>query len=460
METTVTTNITNAKNREWTCSYCGKAFSEDVRPIVDNNGQLYCSSCADDCLEYCDVCGEYYRTDETNFTTVNCGRYDGDYENWCEDCTYFQGVWKCVHCRDIFPDNPDAMYRVWNRDEYICPECAERDFVICEDCGYALNESEAEYVNGVAYCPTCAPYHSEKVIYGYHEYHPIWRALGDDLDSHCPMGVEVELDCGGESDYNAIVITYAGGYSALKEKSNSSPMFICSHDKGLDNGFKIVSQPATLSFHKDGRYGYDWEGLFKKARTLGYMAHDPGTCGLHVHIGRNWFKCAPFNDPEITLTLIVMNNSEWLKKFSRRRRWGYCRFPEEAKFPAETFESKEAEETETQKQHRKGLQEKLVDLSRNFFQGHGAALNFSNRHTLEIRFFRGTTKYSTFIATLQLVDMMAEAMKTMDLPDLAKINFRWFKERAAKLNYAEFLEYSESRHITGDEDFIDDYTED
>lgn len=109
METTVTNNMTNTESKEWTCCHCGKVFSENVRPIVDNNHrQLYCSSCADDCLEYCDCCGEYYRADETDFTTVNCGRCDGDYEWWCDECAYFNGIWECSHCGDIFPDNPDV----------------------------------------------------------------------------------------------------------------------------------------------------------------------------------------------------------------------------------------------------------------------------------------------------------------------------------------------------------------
>ncbi|MBE6950630.1 MAG: hypothetical protein E7451_04755 [Ruminococcaceae bacterium] len=55
------------------------------------------------------------------------------------------------------------------------------------------------------------------------------------------MGVEIELDEGGESDNQA---------RKLLEIANSETERIyCKHDGSLNDGFEVVSHPMTLAYH-------------------------------------------------------------------------------------------------------------------------------------------------------------------------------------------------------------------
>lgn len=65
------------------CADCGRRIDEDDAIYID--GEYYCN----DCAEYCEHCGEYYRADD--MTTL----YNGD--RVCEDCRYNS----CVYCCDI-----------------------------------------------------------------------------------------------------------------------------------------------------------------------------------------------------------------------------------------------------------------------------------------------------------------------------------------------------------------------
>lgn len=427
------------------CIVCGQILTDadgnDVLDyICDVEGNAYCEECAESYLFYCDHCGEYYDVQNDCKNVVIDER--GCELTWCEDCVANHS-WECEDCGTVYSDEVNPY--VLENGRTICEYCLDEGmdnsvYVQCEDCGIYLYSEDAFFYDGMAYCHDCVR-RRRGVIYGYHDYHPEWNFLGNDTTAHCVMGVELEIDEGGEDSIAAVEITRAGGFPADSEAEKPDPMYICSHDGSLDNGFEIISQPATLSFHttayKDG-FGYNWEALMEKALDLGYRSHDPGTCGLHVHINRSWFENASV-PPEMAISILVMNNAEWLTKFSRRKRWGYCQFPSPEHFTSEAFETPESEL----------FKDAIVKLRRlnSFFQGHGSALNFNNPDTIEIRFFRGTLNYHTFVASLQLVDMMTYAMRHFDLIDLAKVNFNWFANQARKLGYVEFSEYSESRGI-------------
>jgi hypothetical protein len=242
------------------------------------------------------------------------------------------------------------------------------------------------------------------------------------------IGTELEIDNGGRNGKKAIEITTALGYPA-----NESLEFKCSRDGSLNNGFEIISMPATMEYHLTK---YNWEAGMEKARQLGYGSHDPNTCGLHFHIDRTYFQNS-MTMPEEGFIILVTNNWSWLEPFSRRNNFHYCSFRgSRERFTPDSFKSENSYIT----------QNRLDDL-RSAYRGHNVALNFGGNSTIEVRFIRGTLKYRIFVASLQLMEMIAYAVKHFRKEQLANIDLKWFKRFAKRRTYTAFLEYLEARGI-------------
>lgn len=78
------------------CSYCGEYFLDDDY-VTDCNGDIYCESCRDDQLSYCEKCDEY--SDSDNFV-----RIENLDEWWCEDCASSY-AYHCENCGDWISEN-------------------------------------------------------------------------------------------------------------------------------------------------------------------------------------------------------------------------------------------------------------------------------------------------------------------------------------------------------------------
>lgn len=92
------------------------------------------------------------------------------------------------------------------------------------------------------------------------------------------MGIELEIDKGGEDSRNA---------ETLLDCANGSCEHIyCKHDGSIDDGFEIVSHPMTLDYHTDIM---NWKEVFDTALLLDYRSHQTSTCGLHIHVNRSAF---------------------------------------------------------------------------------------------------------------------------------------------------------------------------
>ena len=130
--------------------------------------------------------------------------------------------------------------------------------------------------------------------------------------------------------------------------------------------------------------------MMKQAIQLGYSSHKAETCGLHVHISRNAFGESVLEQEASIARLLFFVEKNWneLLKFSRRTnrqlerwaaRYGYKDTPKE-----------------------------MMDQAKNHRLGRYTCVNLTNANTIEIRIFRGTLKYNTFLATLQLVNRLCD----------------------------------------------------
>ena len=353
----------------------------------------------------CTDCGEEFPKDEL---------YPFSGELLCPDCLEAKTV-LCSHCGE----------RIW-RDENaggestpLCQDCYDRHYTNCHCCGDIIRISQTYYAcesdgNEYPFCYDCYTSRtSRKSIQDYYyKPEPLFRGDGDRF-----FGVELEVDGAGEDDDNAAeVMSIANG--------NGIENLYCKHDGSLDDGFEMVTHPMTLAYHQTEM---PWAAILRKAVQMGYTSHQAGTCGLHVHVNRAAFgNTESVQDAVIARTLFFFEKFwDELLKFSRRTqgqlnqwaaRYGYKDQPQE-----------------------------ILDHAKSGrHAGRYTAVNLTNADTIEFRMFRGTLKYNTLIATLELLDCIIDAAIYLTDDDLKAMSWSSF---VLGCTQPELMQYLKERRL-------------
>ena len=356
---------------------------------------------------------------EHTFTCCHCGhphslseRILVDDDELCEACAGEETV-ICAHCGErIYRDD-----NAGDDNTPLCQSCYDRHYTSCEHCGRIIHQYDAYYEDGDEDTPLCYDCHTrvsrEKAIHDYY-YKPTPLFRGDGLRY---FGVELEIDAGGEDDDSAQQIMEIAN-------SNGQENLYCKHDGSLDDGFEMVTHPMTLEYHMNEM---PWPAILHEAVSLGYTSHQAGTCGLHVHVNRNAFGNTEEAQDAVIARILYFFEKNWeeLLKFSRR--------------------------TQRQLEHwaaRYGYKEKPKELLDHAKKGgHGgrySCVNLQNADTIEFRIFRGTLKYNTLIATLQLLDRICDVALFMSDDELKAMSWTTF---AAGCTQPELVRYLKERRL-------------
>ena len=226
------------------------------------------------------------------------------------------------------------------------------------------------------------------------------------------MGVELEIDKGGEDERNAETLLDIGN-------CNGNHIY-CKHDGSLNEGFEIVSHPMTLAYHTKEM---NWGEIFDKAIALGYRSHQTGTAGLHTHINRS-----AFGTEENISKLVYLVEKYWneLVILSRRTEANIERWA--SRYGISTT----AKET--------------YELAKKNRLGRYVAVNLENENTIEFRLWRGTLCYKTFIATLQLVYELCRFAIMMTDKELEKMPWSQFVLNLDP-NKKELIDYIKAKRL-------------
>lgn len=277
-----------------------------------------------------------------------------------------------------------------------CNDCYHERYTSCNRCGRAIKRGE-ETLDRNGYC-LCADCNKRHWVLPYHSYYPEVEFYGENKGNSVPyMGFELEVDCGGEKDGNVSKIM-----PLLNNEKSGKVFAYCSHDGSLQNGFEIITQPATMQYHASISDVYN--RAIQKLKAMGYASHETTTCGFHVHFNRDFFGD---NQTECIKRLIFMTEKFWdeLCVFARRPE---RRLTHYAKKVSDSMEIKEYME----KANRSGRHEY-----------HYFAVNIANENTIEFRMFRGTLNLNTIMATLQLVNNMAITAKNKTMEEIKAMRF-------------------------------------
>lgn len=351
---------------------------------------------------------EYYGTCEQCGCTI-----ETDDDGW-----WFDDQLLCEDCLDNLTRICDCCGdRIWNEDDegdediILCERCRDNYYSRCDDCGRLIHDDDACYVDGedYPYCSDCYERHARNYIHDYsYKPDPVFHGRGTMF-----FGVELELDEGGEDDDKA---------EEILSCTDSDHLYV-KHDGSLDDGMELVSHPMTLEYHMTQM---PWKNIVETAVDLGYRSHQTGTCGLHVHVNRKAFSCDRSEQDEVISRILYIVERFWqeMLKFSRRTEYQIDRWA--ARYGI------------------KDNPKQVMDNAKKGNRGRYACINLCNYNTIEFRIFRGTLKYNTFIATLQMVEHIC--LTAMEMTDEEITSLSW-PEFIGGIEHEELIQYLKERRL-------------
>jgi hypothetical protein len=363
------------------CYECGCEI-EEGNEYQDPYGRSICEDCFDETYMYCEYCDDVIPRDDA------IGINNGDFYV-CESCAD-NHYYRCDDCGDYFSDR-----YIYMRNMNLCERCSY-DYYVCDDCGDFVHSDDAHFIDDGAYCDSCAPEHALSDLIKDAYYKPVPRFLGGCATGY--YGIELEIDGGYDRrDCAREIVDLCGD------------RLYCKYDGSLNNGFEIVTHPATLNYHINDM---KWDKIINTALKYGFRSHDTTTCGLHVHASRTLFgEYEMIQDLNIAKCILLIENNfdSIILPFSRRTS---DRMREWSRRPRACINDYDNEITAINK------------AKRTEDDGRYQAVNLTNRNTVEFRFFRGTLNIETLFAALQFIDFIIEYSSNNNLKDVCIKDFR------------------------------------
>lgn len=352
-----------------TCYCCGKEFDVSDMTIVESEYYV-CPDCLESRTVVCCECGDIIFADD------NAG--DSNIP-LCESCYDYHDYHTCSSCGAVMAY--DEVYHLDYDDENYCEDCYNR---------YRSDSSIDEY----DYKPD-----------------PIFFGSGTRY-----FGVELEIDEGGSDNYKAEEVMAVANKKAWR--------IYCKHDGSLYDGFEIVTHPMTLDYHMNEM---PWKEIVEKAKCLGYLSHQAGSCGLHIHVNRNSFGDTERVQEAAIARVLYFFEKHWdeLLKFSRRTesqlnrwaaRYGYKDTPKE-----------------------------MLEHAKKGNMGRYACVNLCNEETIEFRIFRGTLKLNTLLATIQLTSHICDVAYTLGDDEISQLSWTDFVREYC--TEPELIQYLKERQL-------------
>lgn len=352
-------------------------------------------------LVICNDCHEILHESDS----YNLELETGEYITVCTDC--IDNYSQCDHCSRYYPaDEGTNVYTIWGNETW-GDDCLNDYADQCEDCGEYVASAYINEVGGHYYCENCYPNHIIDLNY-HHTRADKFYTLPDESTTLF-FGVELEVD---RTYYNV-------------EERNDACLFIrndfgdfidLKSDSSLDNGFEMAFQPASYRYLMERKTLEKVSGI---CLEHGFLSHNIGTCGLHIHVNRSFF--ADSENAVCKLWDIFHNNKRWLTVFCRRdwetlERW--------AKF-------KDKEAIDWLKLHKHSENDRYQ------------AINNTNSQTVEFRLFRGTLNPDTIKATIQLVQYLVNYVEKHTEKDCENLDL----SQADFAEYCELTEYCKVKNL-------------
>lgn len=355
------------------CSFCGKYHPvEDI--VQDSSGKLICKSCSEEEYFICERCGELHNN--------NSLRANNEGKKYCNECYHHLYV-KCNHCcKEIL--RYDTNLRSDDYGNIFCSECFETLFTLCSICGRITQVSDRE---DNCICEVC---NSHPILDHSTKPKPLFKSIPTDKNEkrELYLGFELEVQ---DRKYRVDLHTQA---KWIRDNS----YFYSKYDGSVTDGFEIVSHPFTWGHWRKETSGIVKE-IQKKLVLDGYRSFNTTCCGLHVHMSKNSFT----NVQLYKFMKLFYENYDFIYSISQRKtrtemeRWAKC-------------------SCDKRRMIRKAINKSTDEERYN-------AVNLCNRHTVEIRIFKGTLNFNSFCKSLEFCKCVYEFSNIASIKEVNVLNF-------------------------------------
>jgi len=340
----------------------------------------------------CGWCGNEF--DEEDASEAH--RWD-HYQDRYEDVLICPSCYESSHSCDCHGEGyytREDMCLTCNGD-LICRDGAEENYFWCAGCDDLYHIDDCRSTDWENFCPACyQEFDDENSGVRRWDYRPNFVTFMSDRQRNKPMkgvptfGVEVEI----VTDYTDRVLSMMDtrdGFWYFKE------------DGSVYNGFEIVSMPFTWEWAMKNQPHFD--RMFELHKH-GVKSYNTDCCGMHVHIGRQSFK----TDLHLFKFMTLMyDDPDFILRISRRQK------------------SRLEQWASTEKPRRPSYMVKNKNSD-----GRYRAVNLENRHTVEVRIFRGTVSRSGFWANLEFLHAAIEYSRHNSVNDMRVGKFtEWVQQR-------------------------------
>jgi len=316
----------------------------------------------------------------------------------CEEChnLHFR---ECVSCGVPYDADAEELEGAWGG---MCVDCSSEHF-ICDSCNEIYHE---DLYGGEGLCLSCQEKRG-KLIKGYHQGSDRGINFLPYRGEELYFGVELETE-----NYKDRLAAAEDVLSLSKDES----LFWLEEDCSLIDGFELITQPATLAYHKEH---FPWREICQTLRQHHGEAERADHAALHVHFSKSFFP--PQNRDAYALKLIYLvdkfrkellqtaGTSDYL---SRRSAQGY-RYSEFRKFFCKD-----------------SLKKLCCDYDR-----YKAVNIHSDQDTFEVRIFGSTLDPHRVIANIELVDHLIHFALGLSVTEVKKLSWRQIVEGASMNGY-------------------------
>lgn len=371
----------NEENEELVCCYSCQSAINSGEEFITHDGESVCG----DCVAQCERCNDVYSNGD-DFRLV-------DNSSWCNWCVESHAQW-CDSCNEFTEED---TYYIHNICESYCESCTSNYAYWCDGCdNYNTDPCDCEDADESA----DGAIHD----YGYRP-DPIFYNTKDDEKLY--FGIEIETEAYDETTSTRNDAAQYAYQLDIKD------LAYLKGDGSLECGFEIVTHPMTHDFYKNEANEL-WE-VVEGLRSRGMRSHDISRCGIHIHISRTGFNGGAHIHRFLNL---VYSNQELYQKLAGRKsdRWA-------------TFEDVMALKRDGEEFTRYKTFNEKINNGRN--TNRYSAINTQNRHTLEMRIFKGNLNTDTIKAHLDLAHASVEYTRTMSVSQV----------RSGSLSEESFREY-------------------
>ena len=352
-------------------------IDESWKDYKDELVELYngCYSTLDNCV---DVEGYYYHSDIDSDMYV----YD-ELSNECileENCILVNGHNRqnyqyCTH-QNVLRDCRRDIYEY--NGEYV-----DSSYMSANSLAIDVN-GDIDHLDNLYYWESDNEYHTyaeefededeESQLIQSYSYRPItsFKYLSSELQSNSEipfLGIELEVENKLDNIKN----------DSMAQLIDSSHLYFKT-DGSLSNGFEIVTHP--LSFNWIQANANKFESMLTELKSNGFNSYDSNTCGMHIHISKKSFGTWQL----YRFMKFFAENKDFIVSISQRKidqlkKWA-------------NIEDNGNDELIYKAKKKDGNSSRYC------------AINLQNHSTIEIRIFRGTLNYCSFMKNIEFVNAL------------------------------------------------------